>query len=52
MDVKDFGKYVEKKSLSRLLHRARKESLDRILGHQEPRRTLRKKPAQKRTGTR
>jgi hypothetical protein len=52
MDVKDFAKYIQGKSSSRLLHRARKESLRRILAHEETLEVSRKKPVQKRTGMR
>jgi hypothetical protein len=52
MDLKAFAKYIQDKSVSQLLHRARKESLKRILAHEEALQAARKKPAQKRTGTR
>lgn len=52
MDLKAFAQYIQHKSLSQLLHRARKESLKRILAHEETLEAARKKPAQKRTGTR
>ena len=52
MDLKAFAQYLRGKSLSQLLHRARKESLKRILAHEETLSASRKKPAQKRTGTR
>jgi len=31
MELKDFGKFIKGKSLDKLLHRTRKESLSRIL---------------------
>lgn len=52
MDLKEFATYLHGKSLSQLLHRARKESLKRILAHGETLEAARKKPVQKRTGTR
>lgn len=52
MELKDFAQYLQNKSLSRLLHRARKESLKRILAHEETLAIARKKPVQKRAGTR
>ena len=52
MELKDFAQYLRNKSLSQLLHRARKESLKRILAHEEILDAARKKPVQKRTGTR
>jgi hypothetical protein len=52
MELKEFAKYIPNKSVSQLLHRARKESLKRILAHEELLETPRKKPAQKRTGAR
>jgi hypothetical protein len=52
LNLKDFGKFIQNKSLSQLLHRARKESLKRILAHEETLEAARKKPVQKRTGTR
>ncbi len=47
IDLKEFSKYIQDKSLSQLLHRARKESLKRILAHEETLEASRKKPAQK-----
>ena len=52
MGLKEFAKYIQGKSPSQLLHRARKESLKRILAHEETLAASRKKPTQKRTGTR
>ena len=50
--LKEFSKYIQDKSVSQLLHRARKESLKRILAHEDMLEDPRKKPTQKRTGTR
>jgi hypothetical protein len=50
--LKEFGEYIQDKSVSQLLHRARKESLKRILAHEDMLQAPRKNPAQKRTGTR
>lgn len=50
--LKEFSKYIQDKSVSQLLHRARKESLKRILAHEDILEAPRKKPAQKRTGAR
>ena len=52
MELKAFGQYIRDKSVSQLLHRARKESLKRILAQEEALSVSRKKPVQKRTGTR
>jgi len=52
MELKAFGQYIRDKSVSQLLHRARKESLKRIVAQEETLPVSRKKPAQKRTGTR
>ncbi|MGH7963478.1 MAG: hypothetical protein ACRERD_16925 [Candidatus Binatia bacterium] len=52
MDLKEFAKYIQGKSLAQLLHRARKESLKRIQAHEETLGAASKKSAQKRTGTR
>ena len=35
MELKDFGKYIRGKSVDKLLHRARKSSLGRILASQK-----------------
>ena len=35
MDVKDFAKYIRGKSIDKLLHRARKSSLKRILASEK-----------------
>ena len=52
MELKDFAQYIPNKSLAQLLHRTRKESLQRLLAHEETREVARKKPAQRRTGAR
>lgn len=53
MDLKEFAQYIQNKSLAQLLHQARKESLKRILAHEETPEVARKKPPQqKQTGTR
>lgn len=52
MELKEFAKFIHNKSVAQLLHRARKESLKRILAHEELLTPSRKKPEQKRTGTR
>ena len=52
MELKEFGKYLRGKSVSQLLHRARKESLKRILANAEDIEAPRKTPPLKRTGTR
>jgi hypothetical protein len=51
MKLKAFGKYLRHKSVSRLLHQARKDSSERMLAYQETSRTFRRRPAPKRTGT-
>jgi hypothetical protein len=52
VNLEAFAQYIRGKSVPRLLHRARKESLKRILAHEDVSPTLRKKSVQKRTGTR
>lgn len=52
MDLKDFAQHIRGKSLSRLLHRARQESLRRIAAADGSLGAIRKRPAQRRTGTR
>jgi len=52
VNLKAFAQYIQGKSITQLLHHARKESLKRILAHEETIPTPRKKPEQKRTGTR
>lgn len=51
MELKEFGQYIRNKSVSHLLHRARKESLKRIVAQESTLPVSRKKPVQKRTGT-
>lgn len=51
MNLKTFGKYLQRKSVSRLLHQARKDSQERLSASHEPGRTFRRRPAPKRTGT-
>ncbi len=52
MELKEFANYIRNKSVDQLLHRARKESLKRIVAHEELLTTPKKKSIQKRTGTR
>jgi hypothetical protein len=52
MQPKDFGKYLRGKSVAKLLHRARKESLKRITANAEDLEMSARAPALKRTGTR
>ncbi len=52
MELKDFGKYLRGKSVAKLLHRARKESLKRITANAEDLETPARTPPLKRTGTR
>ena len=52
MELRDFARYIRDKSVSQLLHRARKESLKRIVAHEDLSSVPRKKSEQKRTGTR
>lgn len=35
MDLKEFGKFLKGKSFAKTLHRARRESMERILANQE-----------------
>jgi hypothetical protein len=51
MKLNAFGKYLRRKSVSRLLHQARKDSCERMLAYQETRRTFRRRSAPKRTET-
>lgn len=48
MKLKDFEKYLGGKSINELLHRARKESLSRILASEEEIKTVRKQLPPKR----
>lgn len=52
MELKTFAQYIHNKPVAQLLRRARQESLRRILAHEEMLPAPRKKPEQKRTGTR
>ena len=52
MQLKDFGKYLRGKSVAKLLHRARKESLKRITANAEDLELPARTPPLKRTGTR
>ena len=52
MQLKEFGKFIEKKSIPHLLHRARKESAKRIMESAEDLETPRKTAPSRRTGTR
>jgi hypothetical protein len=53
MELRDFKKYLQGKSISEMLHRARKDSLDRILAHDElAKASPRQKPPPKRVATR
>ena len=52
MELKDFGKYLGGKSVAKLLHRARKESVKRITANAEDLETRARTPPLKRTGTR
>jgi uncharacterized protein YbjQ (UPF0145 family) len=51
MELKDFGKYLGGKSVAKLLHRARKESVKRITANAEDLETPARTPPLKRTGT-
>lgn len=52
MQLKDFSKFLRRKSIPQLLHRARKNSLERIMASGEDLETPRKTVQPKRTGTR
>jgi|GEM_PF-5532110 len=52
VNLKAFAQYIQDKSITQLLHRARKENLKRIMAHEDLTLTPRKKAGQKRTGTR
>lgn len=47
MELKEFGKYLQGKSIDKLLHQARKQSLKRIMSNEEEIKTGRKKSALK-----
>ena len=53
MELKDFEKYLRGKSVTKLLHRARKNSLGRILAHEKELVVPRRGPAaaKRATGT-
>lgn len=48
--LKEFGKYLRGKSIDKLLHRARKHSLKRIIASEGEIKTTHKKSAPKRVG--
>jgi hypothetical protein len=50
MELKEFSKYLKGKSIDKLLHRARKQSLNRILTSEEEIKTTHKKLAPKQVG--
>jgi hypothetical protein len=50
MELKEFGKYLQGKSISKLLHKARKQSLKRILASEEEVKTIYKKFTPKKVG--
>ena len=52
MQLKEFGKFLDKKAIPHLLHRARKESLKRIVANAEELEATRKTAPPRRTGTR
>ena len=52
MHLKEFAKFIEKKSIPHLLHRARKESFKRIMASAEDLEAPRKAAPPRRTGTR
>jgi hypothetical protein len=52
VNLKAFARYIQDKSVTQLLHHARKESLKRIVAHEDLSLSPRKKAGQKRTGTR
>jgi len=47
MELKEFGKYIQGKSIDKLLHRARKQSLKLILASEEEIKVVHRKPAEK-----
>jgi hypothetical protein len=51
MELKGFGKYLQGKSIDKLLHRARKQSLRRILAGEEEIKVIHRKPARKKAGS-
>ena len=52
MELKDFGMYLRGKSVAKLLHRARRESLRRITANAGDLEMPARTPPLKRTGTR
>ncbi|HEX3035868.1 MAG TPA: hypothetical protein VHT73_12205 [Thermodesulfobacteriota bacterium] len=50
MELKEFGKYLQGKSINKLLHQARKHSLKRVLASEEEIKVVHKKPTQKKVG--
>jgi len=50
MQLREFGKYLKGKSINKLLHRARKQSLKRILASEEEIKTVHKKTTPKKVG--
>ena len=53
MESREFAKFIQDKSLPHLLHKARRESLKRILAHDETLEASRpQKPARRRAGSR
>jgi hypothetical protein len=50
MELREFGKYLKGKSINKLLHRARRQSLKRILVSEEEIKTIHKKTAPKKVG--
>ena len=50
-ELKQFGKYLQGKSIDKLLNRARKQSLKLILAGEEEIKTVREKPARKKAGS-
>lgn len=51
MELKEFGKYLQGKSIDKLLHQARKQSLKRILSSEEEVKIVLEKPALKQART-
>jgi hypothetical protein len=50
MELKEFGKYLQGKSIDKLLHRARKQSLKLILAGEEEIKVVQRKPSRKKVG--
>ena len=51
MELKEFGKYLQGKSIHKLLHRARKRSLKLILAGEEEIKVAQRKPSRKKVGS-